>query len=116
MSHDLQALTSLNDRFIEAWRQGSWELLEPVLSAQFRYLDGATGELWDMPRYIDDLQSSLRPRLRVDELVIHMTDGIALVSARSSSRPGRFNRYVDIYQSQDAGWLCVSACVWPLLT
>jgi hypothetical protein len=42
---DRQALSELNERFIEAFRQGSWELLEPILAPSFSYLDGASGEV-----------------------------------------------------------------------
>jgi hypothetical protein len=42
---DLAALTDLNVQFIGAFRQGSWELLEPILSPSFSYLDGETGEV-----------------------------------------------------------------------
>lgn len=47
--NDTEALTELNRRFIDAFRHGSWETLQPVLSPSFRYLDGATGELWGSP-------------------------------------------------------------------
>jgi hypothetical protein len=32
---DSATLTELNRQFIEAFRQGSWELLEPILSPSF---------------------------------------------------------------------------------
>lgn len=114
MSDDVQTLTSLNERFIEACRQGSWEQLEPLLAPTFRYVDGAIGQQWEHTRYIEDVRQA-QPSLQVDELVIHVCQDTAVVSARSSSRPGRFNRYVDVYQRHDSGWLCVFACVRPLL-
>lgn len=114
MSDDVQALTSLNERFIEACRQGSWELLEPVLAPTFRYLDGATGQLWEPSRYIADVRQA-QPSLQIDELVIHIDQDTALVSARSSSQPGRSNRYLDVYRRSDSGWHCTAACVWPLV-
>jgi len=40
---EVLALTRANLQFIEAFRVGSWALLEPLLSPSFRYLDGATG-------------------------------------------------------------------------
>src|SRR5215211_52564 len=54
---DAQVLTELNLQFIEAFRRGSWELLEPILSPSFRYLDGATGEVWAHGRYVENLRS-----------------------------------------------------------
>jgi hypothetical protein len=45
---------------------------------------------------------------------VHIDGDTAVVSARSFSRPGRFNRYVDTYERRDGRWLCVHACVWPL--
>jgi hypothetical protein len=33
----------------------------------------------------------------------------------SSTRPGRFNRYVDTHARRDGRWMCVHASVWPLL-
>ena len=32
---DKQSLSRLNEQFIEAFRQGSWDLLEPILSPSF---------------------------------------------------------------------------------
>jgi len=113
-SKERDELTELNRRFIEACRHGSWETLEPVLSPSFRYLDGATGELWDLPRYIEDLRTNPLPTLGIDQIVVHVDGDAAAVSARSSSRPGHFNRYVDSYHRRGGSWLCFHACVWPL--
>lgn len=111
---DRTALTELNAQFIDAFRQGSWELLQPVLSPSFCYLDGATGELWEMARYIEDLRTNPAPTIEVDQLVVHVDGDAAVVSARSSATPGQFNRYVDSYERRNDGWVCYSACVWPL--
>ena len=110
---DIEVLTELNLRFIEAFRRGSWELLEPILSPSFSYLDGATGEVWDRERYVDDVRRSL-PTLGIDQVVVHVDGDVAVVSARSFTRPGTFNRYVDTYARRADGWICVHACVWPL--
>jgi len=59
---DVELLTAANTQFIEAFRQGSWSLLQPLLSTSFRYLDGRTGEMWDLARYIENL--STNPKLR----------------------------------------------------
>lgn len=107
-------LTAHNDHFIEACRQGSWEMLQLVLWTDFAYLDGATGEPWDQQRYIDDLRANPSPALSIDEVAIHVAGGTALVSARSCSRPGRHNRYLDTYERRGGEWRCVHACVWPL--
>lgn len=112
--NDTEALTELNRRFIDAFRHGSWETLQPVLSPSFRYLDGATGELWELPRYIEDLRANPAPTLGIDQLVVHVDGDAAVVSARSSSRPGQFNRYVDSYERREGTWVCYHACVWPL--
>jgi len=110
---DIKELTELNLQFVDAFRRGSWELLEPILAPSFSYLDGATGEVWDQERYIDDVRRSL-PTIGIDQVVVHVDGDVAVVSARSFTRPGRFNRYVDTYARRDDSWICVHACVWPL--
>lgn len=113
---DTTLLTSLNLQFIEAFRQGSWELLEPILSPSFAYLDGATGEVWAHESYVEDLRSNPSPALAIDQVVVHVDGNAAVVSARTSGGQGRYNRYVDTYERRDNGWVCVHACVWPLQT
>lgn len=111
---DTAVLTELNVRFIDAFRQGWWELLEPILSSSFVYLDGATGEVVDLERYRENLLSNPLPSLAVDQVVVHADGNTAVVSARTSTRPGRYSRYVDTYERREDGWICVHACVWPL--
>jgi len=113
---DIAELTLRNEHFIEACRRGSWEMLQPILAADFRYLDGVTGELWEMPRYIRDLRAHPSPALSIDEIAIHVAGDTATVSARTRTRshPGRQNRYLDTYTRRDGGWVCVHACVWRL--
>jgi Domain of unknown function (DUF4440) len=111
---DTKVLTELNERFVDAFRKGSWVLLKPILSPGFSYLDGATGEVWDMDRYIADLDGNPLPTIGIDQVVVHVDGDTAVVSARSFTRPGKYNRYVDTYARRDDGWLCVHACVWPL--
>jgi hypothetical protein len=113
---DIQALTKLNLQFIEAFRRGSWELLEPILSPSFSYLDGATGEVWSHERYVDNLRDNPAPALAIDQVAVHVDGDFAVVSARTSRQPGRYNRYVDTYKRRDETWLCIHACVWPLQT
>jgi hypothetical protein len=110
---DRQALLELNEQFIDAFRNGSWEQLEPVLSPGFSYLDGATGEVWTHERYVESLRASPSPELAIDQVVVHVDGDTAVVSARTS-RPERRGRYVDTYERRGDGWLCVHACVWPL--
>ncbi len=111
---DVKTLTKLNLQFIEAFRQGSWELLEPILSPSFSYLDGATGEVWEHERYVENLRSNAAPALTIDQVVVHVDGSTAVVSARSSRQPGRYSRYVDTYERRGESWRCVHACVWPL--
>ncbi|MGH3681917.1 MAG: YybH family protein [Natronosporangium sp.] len=111
---DTKALTELNEQFIDAFRQGSWDRLHPILSLSFSYLDGATGEVWSEQRYIEDLQGKPLPTIGFDQLAIHVDRDVAVVSARTFTRPGRYNRYVDTYHRRPEGWRCVHACVWPL--
>ena len=111
---DTQALLELNEQFIDAFRNGSWEQLRPVLSPGFSYLDGATGEVWQHERYVANLRANPSPALQIDQVVVHVDGDTAIVSARTSRQPGRFGRYVDTYERRDEGWLCVHACVWPL--
>lgn len=112
---DVERLTELNLRFIEAFRRGSWAILEPILSPSFSYLDGATGEVWTQERYIRDLQDNPLPTIEIDQVVVHVDGDVAVVSARSSSSPEQHNRYVDTYTRGGDGWRCIHACVWPLL-
>jgi hypothetical protein len=111
---DVEALTKLNLQFIEAFRRGSWELLEPILSPSFSYLDGATGEVWTHERYVENLERNPAPALAIDEVTVHVDGDTAVVSARTSRQPGKYRRYVDTYARRDDGWQCVHACVWPL--
>jgi hypothetical protein len=111
---DIDVLTELNHRFIDAFRQGSWEMLEPILAPSFAYLDGATGEVWKQERYIENLRSNPSPSLSIDQLVVHVDGDTAVVSARTSRQPHRHGRYIDTYARCDGDWLCVHACVWPL--
>lgn len=114
MVSDQDTLTQLNAQFVDSFRRGSWKLLEPVLAPSFRYLDGASGELWEMTRYIDDIRANPAPTIAIDQLVVHLSGDVAVVSARSSTGPGQFNRYLDSYHRHEDEWLCYSACVWPL--
>jgi hypothetical protein len=111
---DQDTLTGLNERFIDACRRGSWEDLSTLLAPTFRYLDGATGKLWEMDRYIEDLRQNPLPTLDIDQLMVHVDGNRAMVSARSFTRPGRYNRYLDFYERHGTSWICVNACVWPL--
>lgn len=111
---DIERLTELNLRFIDACRKGSWEMLQPILSPSFSYLDGATGEVWTMDHYIDDLRGNPLPTLNIDQVAVHVAGDVAVVSSRSFTRPDRSNRYIDTYERRDGDWLCVHACVWPL--
>ena len=111
---DRQTLLELNRQFIDAFRTGSWETLLPILSRSFSYLDGASGEVWEQERYIENLDGNPSPALEIDQVVVHVDGNTAVVSARTTRRPGSFARYVDTYERRDGGWLCVHACVWPL--
>jgi Domain of unknown function (DUF4440) len=113
---DTQALLELNEQFIDAFRNGSWEQLSPVLSPGFSYLDGTTGEVWEHERYVASLRANPSPALQIDQVVVHVDGDTAIVSARTSRQPGRYGRYVDTYERRDEGWLCIHACVWPLPT
>jgi hypothetical protein len=114
--NDVEILTERNEQFIEACRQGSWEMLQDVIAPTFAYLDGATGETWDIDRYIRDLRESPMPALRIDQLAVHVDGDTAVVSARSLRSPSASNRYLDTYERRNGEWRCVHACVWPLET
>jgi hypothetical protein len=111
---DVQALTRLNLRFIEACRHGSWEMLKPILSPSFSFLDGATGEVWAHERYVETLRANPAPSLVIDQVRVHVDGDTAVASARSSRQQGRYSRYVDTYERREGDWVCVHACVWPL--
>ena len=111
---DTTVLTDLNEQFIEAFRKGSWEMLRPILSPSFSYLDGTTGEVWDQERYIADLEGNPLPTLGIDQVAVHVDGDVGIVSARSFTRPGRYSRYIDTYERRGDGWTCVHACVWQL--
>ena len=113
---DVAALVARNDHFIEACRQGSWELLRQILAPEFSYLDGRTGDVWPMDRYIADMQDNPSAGLWIDQVQVHVAGNSALVSARTSAagRTSR-NRYLDSYERRADGWFCVHACVWPVV-
>jgi Domain of unknown function (DUF4440) len=111
---DVESLTTLNAQFIEAFRQGSWELLEPILSGSFSYLDGATGDVWTHEHYLDNLRSHPAPALAFDQLTVHVDGDTAVVSARTCREPRTYKRYVDTYERRGDSWQCVHACVWPV--
>jgi hypothetical protein len=111
---DTARLEELNERFIEAFRRGSWELLSPILAPSFAYLDGATGEVWERTRYVENLRSHPAPALTLDQVVVHVDGETAVVSGRTSRQPGSYKRYLDTYERRPEGWRCVHACVWPL--
>jgi hypothetical protein len=111
---DVKVLTELNEQFIEAFRQGSWELLEPILSPGFQYLNGKTGEVTELDEYRANLRANPVPALSIDQVVVHVDGDGAVVSARTSRVPGTFSRYVDSYVRRGDRWVCVQACVWPL--
>jgi hypothetical protein len=113
---DEASLRALNDLCIEAFRRGSWELLEPILSPSFTYLNGATGEVWGHERYAEVLRAKTARAVHVDQIVVHVDGDTAVVSARTSRTPGTFGRYVDTYARRAHGWECVHACVWPLVS
>ena len=114
MNDDGSVLAELNEQFIEAFRRGSWELLEPVLASGFSYLDGATGEVWAHERYVDALRSNPAPGLVLDQVVIHVAGDTAVISGRTFRPPETYRRYADTYARLAEGWRCVHACVWPL--
>jgi hypothetical protein len=113
---DVTALLERNDRFIEAFRQGSWPMLQPILSDAFSYLAGDTGEVWSRERYIANLHGKPAPDLKIDQIAVHVDGNVAVVSARSHRGSGRVSRYVDTYERRGDHWLCVHACVWPVVS
>lgn len=111
---DTAVLTELNERFIESFRQGSWQMLKPILSPSFSYLNGATGETLAIEPYAESLEGNPVPALTIDQVVVHVDGDSAVVSARTSREAGRYSRYVDTYERRDGSWVCTHACVWPL--
>lgn len=112
---DIEALTAHNEHFIQACRQGSWDMLRTILDDGFRYLDGRTGEQWDPDRYIADLRDHPAPTLTIDEVRIHVAGNAAQVSARTHrTGSAQLHRYLDSYVRRDGQWVCTHACVWPL--
>src|SRR5919198_5741333 len=107
---DMAQLAQLNEQFIEAFRQGSWELLEPILAPSFSYLDGDSGEVWEHGRYVDSLRSHPAPALALDQIVVHVDGDTAVVSGRTSRQPGSYRRYLDTYERTAEGWRCVHGC------
>ncbi len=47
---DRVQLAARNEEFIVAGRAGSWKRLRPILDGQLGYLDGGTGQVWDVGR------------------------------------------------------------------
>ena len=115
MDH-VKTLTEMNEQFIDAWRKGSWELIEPLLAPTFCYLDGTTGEVTEYDGYRKDLDGHPNPTIGIDQVVIRVNGNVGSVSARSfrGPDPERFKRYLDTYELRDGRWQCVHATVWPL--
>jgi len=111
---DDELLGQLNEQFIEAFRQGSWELLQPILTESFSYLSGVTGEVQELPDYIADLRANPIPKLAIDQVVIRVDGDGAVVSARTTQDGVRYGRYLDSYRREADGWRCYHACVWPV--
>jgi len=111
---DTKVLMKLNDQFIEALRQDSWKMLEPILSPSFAYLDGNTGEVTEVDAYAKSLEGSPVPTLAIDQVVVHVDGDAGVVSARTSVQPSRYSRYVASYERRDGRWTCYHACVWRL--
>lgn len=115
MDH-VKVITELNLQFIDAWRRGSWDLLDPILSPEFTYLDGRTGEVTDRDRYQENVLAGAVPTIGIDQVVVHVDGNVAVVSARSfrGPVPERYTRYIDTYELRGDNWMCVNACLWPL--
>ncbi len=115
MDH-VKALTELNLQFIDAWRKGAWELLDPILSPGFSYLDGVTGEVTDRAEYREAVLAGATPTIGIDQVAVHVDGEVAVVSARSfrGPDPQAFKRYADTYHLRDGAWTCVHACLWPV--
>lgn len=113
MDH-VKELTDLNRQFIDAWRKGSWAVLEPILSPDFTFLDGVTGEVTYIDKYREELEANPAPTIDIDEVVVHVDGNVAAVSARSFRGPEKSTRYLDTYELREGGWVCVHACLWPL--
>jgi hypothetical protein len=109
---DKDALLELNSTFIDAWRRGSWETIDPILASSFEYLDGQTGKVANRASYASSLRSGAAPTIEFDEVRIHVVDDTAIVSARTTRDHSAYRRYVDTYARIDDRWLCVHACVW----
>jgi Domain of unknown function (DUF4440) len=114
--NDLDQLTERNEQFVEACRKGSWAILQRIVAPTFSHLDGASGEVWEIDRYIRHLRHHPAPALRVDQLVIHIDGNTAAVSARSLRLPATTHRYLNTYVRRDGEWLCVHGCTWPVDT
>jgi hypothetical protein len=112
---DTTELESLNGQFIDAFRRGSWEMLAPILTTDFVYLDGASGQTWELERYEANLRSHPVEGLAYDQVAIHVSGDNAVVSARTHRPGGSYGRYVDSYRREEGVWRCFHACVWPLL-
>lgn len=113
---DIQVLTELNETFIEAFRQGSWEMLRPILTDGFTFLNGNTGDVLTIEPYAASLQQNPVPALAIDQVVVQVDGDAAIVSARTTTTGETFSRYVDSYERRDGRWQCHHACVWGLKT
>jgi Domain of unknown function (DUF4440) len=111
---DVKLLTELNEQFIDAWRKGSWDLIQPILAPTFQYLDGTTGEVTDLREYEESIRAHPVPTISIDQVVVHVAGDTAVVSARSTRNHERYTRYVDTYARTGEGWHCVHASLWPL--
>jgi ketosteroid isomerase-like protein len=108
-------LIELNRQFIEGFRLGSWSMVDAILSPDFVYLDGVTGEAHDRAAYQASMTGPL-PTLAVDEVGLHRSGDVAVVTGRTTRDGQVFRRYVDTWVRTDGdpGWTCIHGCLWPL--
>lgn len=117
---DVAELTALNALFIDAVLRGDLNDLNKVLTSDFQFMVGSTGEIWDRDKY--DAEICIPGHyvsLTFDQLYIQVNGDAATVSARTHA-VRRDNgqeisgtaRYVDVYTRIDGRWWCVFAGLW----
>jgi hypothetical protein len=111
---DTKSIIGLNNQFIEAFRHGSWDLLAPILSPSFVYLDGNTGDVTDRDTYAKTWTA-----IRFPSSSSTRSWCMSTVTRRSCppvrrSSPVVTSRYVDSYERRDSRWTCSHAYVWRL--
>ena len=112
---DDDVLIELNRQFLEGSRLGSWPMVDAILAPDFVVFDGVTGEVQDRAAY-QAATTGPSPTLTFDQVGVHRSGDVAVVTGRTTRDGQTFRRYVDTWVriEDEPGWACIHGCIWPL--